>query len=102
MRGGDRQIDALRGRCSANRSGGPIVSGKRANPYAIKYPALQAWIEMAHRPQIAALERNNIITPRLIFLDRSVPDAANHGQAKRGCVNELAPIFCGLRANSGD
>jgi hypothetical protein len=32
----------------------------------------------------------------LIFLDRSVPDAAKHGQANAQGVNELAPIFCGF------
>ena len=42
----------FRVRCSANRSGDPIVAGKRANSYAINYPELQAWIEMAHRPLI--------------------------------------------------
>jgi hypothetical protein len=39
-------------RCSANRSGDPIVAGKRPNSYAINYPELQARIEMAHRPLI--------------------------------------------------
>ena len=38
--------------CSANRSGNPVVAGKRANFYAINYPLLQAWIEVAHRPLI--------------------------------------------------
>ena len=42
----------FRVRCSANRSGDPIVAGKRPNFYAINYPELQAWIEMAHRPLI--------------------------------------------------
>ena len=42
----------FRMRCSANRSGDPIVAGKRPNAYAIDYPALQARIEMAHRPLI--------------------------------------------------
>ena len=42
----------FRVRCSANRSGDPIVAGKRPNTYAINYPELQAWIEMAHRPLI--------------------------------------------------
>jgi hypothetical protein len=36
------------------------------------------------------------------FLDCSVPDAAKHGQAKRGCVNELAPIFLRIRPNPGN
>jgi len=45
-------LDFFRVRCSANRSGAPIVAGKRANSYAINYPELQAWIEMAHRALI--------------------------------------------------
>jgi hypothetical protein len=45
-------LDFFRVRCSANRPGDPIVAGKRANSYAINYPELQAWIEMAHRPLI--------------------------------------------------
>ena len=45
-------LDFFRVRCSANRSGDPIVTGKRPNSYAINYPELQAWIEMAHRPLI--------------------------------------------------
>jgi hypothetical protein len=45
-------LDFFRVRCSANRSGDPIVAGKRPNSYAINYPELQAWIEMAHRPLI--------------------------------------------------
>ena len=44
--------DFFRMRCSANRSGDPIVARKRPNSYAIKYPAMQARIEMAHRPLI--------------------------------------------------
>ena len=46
------RLDFFRVRCSANRSGDPIVAEKRANSYAINYPELQAWIEMAHRPLI--------------------------------------------------
>ena len=45
-------LDFFRVRCSANRSGNPRVAGKRANSYAIDYPQLQAWIELAHRPLI--------------------------------------------------
>jgi len=45
-------LDFFRVRCSANRSGDPIVAGKRSNYYAINYPELQAWIEIAHRPLI--------------------------------------------------
>jgi len=45
-------LDFFRVRCSANRSGDPIVAGKRPNCYAINYPELQAWIEIAHRPLI--------------------------------------------------
>ena len=45
-------LDFFRVRCSANRSGDPIVAGKRPNYYAINYPELQAWIEIAHRPLI--------------------------------------------------
>lgn len=44
--------DFLRVRRSANRSGNPIVAEKRPNCYAINYPELQAWIEIAHRPLI--------------------------------------------------
>jgi hypothetical protein len=36
------------------------------------------------------------MTPRLIFLDRSVPDAAKQGQANAQGVSELGPIFCGF------
>ena len=42
----------FRVRCSANRSGDPIVAEKRPNSYARNYPELQAWIEMAHRPLV--------------------------------------------------
>jgi hypothetical protein len=42
----------FRVRCSSNRSGDPIVAGKRSNYYAINYPELQARIEIAHRPLI--------------------------------------------------
>src|SRR6267143_103673 len=45
-------LDFFRVRCSANRSGDSIVAGKRPNSYAINYPELPAWIEMAHRPLI--------------------------------------------------
>ncbi len=45
-------LQLFRVRCSANRSGDPIVAGKRPNTYAINYPELQAWIEIAHRPLI--------------------------------------------------
>ena len=45
-------LDFFRVRCSGNRSGDPIVAGKRPNSYAINYPELKAWIEMAHRPLI--------------------------------------------------
>ena len=45
-------LDFFRVRCSAKRSGDPIVAGKRPNCYAINYPELQAWIEIAHRPLI--------------------------------------------------
>jgi hypothetical protein len=33
-------LDFFRVRCSANRSGDPIVAGKRPNSYAINYPEL--------------------------------------------------------------
>jgi len=39
-------------RCSADWSGDPIVADKRPDYYAINYPELQAWIEIAHRPLI--------------------------------------------------
>ena len=39
-------------RCSANRSGDPIVAEKRPDYHAINYPELQARIEIAHRPLI--------------------------------------------------
>lgn len=42
----------FRVRCSANRSGDPIVAEKRPDYYVINYPELQAWIEIAHRPLI--------------------------------------------------
>ena len=45
-------LDFFRVRCSASRSGDPIVAGKRPNYYAINYAELQAWIEIAHRPLI--------------------------------------------------
>ena len=45
-------LDFFRVRCSGNRSGDPIVAGKRPNYYAKNYPELQAWIEIAHRPLI--------------------------------------------------
>ena len=45
-------LDFFRVRCSANRSGDPIVAEKRPDYYAINYPELQAWIEIAHRPLI--------------------------------------------------
>ena len=45
-------LDFFRVRCSGNRSGDPIVAGKRPNSYAINYPELKVWIEMAHRPLI--------------------------------------------------
>ena len=32
----------------ANRSGYPIVAGKRPNLYVMNYPELEAWIEVAH------------------------------------------------------
>ena len=44
--------DFFRVPCSANRSGNPIVADKRPDYYAINYPELKAWIEMAHRPLI--------------------------------------------------
>jgi hypothetical protein len=50
-------------------------------------------------PQIAALERNNIIAPSIDFLERSVPDAARDGRANadaltdsRQCFAEYVPI----------
>ena len=45
-------LQLFRVRCSANRSGDPIVAEKRPDYYVINYPELQAWIEMAHRPLI--------------------------------------------------
>ena len=42
----------FRVRCSANRSGDPIVAEKRPDDHAINHPELQAWIEIAHRPLI--------------------------------------------------
>lgn len=47
-----RAVLDFRVRCSANRSGNPIVAGKRPDYYAINYPELQARIEIAHRPLI--------------------------------------------------
>lgn len=45
-------LDFFRVRCSANRSGDPIVAEKRPDYYAINYPELQARIEIAHHPLI--------------------------------------------------
>ena len=45
-------LQLFRVRCSANRSGDPIVAEKRPDYYVINYPELQAWIEIAHRPLI--------------------------------------------------
>jgi hypothetical protein len=42
----------FRVRCSANRSGDPIVAEERPDYYAIDHPELQAWIEITHRPLI--------------------------------------------------
>jgi hypothetical protein len=49
---GGAVLDFFRVRCSANRSGDPIVAEKRPDYYAINYPELQARIEIAHRPLI--------------------------------------------------
>jgi len=42
----------FRVQCSANRSGDPIVAGKRPHRDAIDYSEVQGRIEIAHRPLI--------------------------------------------------
>jgi hypothetical protein len=58
----------FRVRCSANRSGDPIVAGKRPNFYVMNDPELQAWIEMAHRPLIEVNDAARISGPTSFIL----------------------------------
>jgi hypothetical protein len=44
-------------------------------------------------PQIAALERNNIMTPSIDFLERSVPDAAKDGRANADALMDSCQRF---------
>jgi hypothetical protein len=50
-------------------------------------------------PQIAALERNNIMTPSIDFLERSVPDAAKVGRANADALMDSCQLFLRIRAN---
>jgi hypothetical protein len=52
-------------------------------------------------PQVAAPERNNIITPWVDFLDRPVLDAAKQGQANADALSNSRQ-FLRIRANTGD
>ena len=49
---GHRDVQTVQERSSSNRSGDPIVAEERPDYYAINYPELQAWIEIAHCPLI--------------------------------------------------
>ena len=62
-------LDFFRVRCSANRSGDPIVAEKRPDCHVINDPELQAWIEMAHRPLIEVDDAARRQRPHVIYLD---------------------------------
>jgi hypothetical protein len=54
-------------------------------------------------PQIAALERNSIMTPSIDFLERSVPDAAKVGRANADALMDSCQrFFCGYVPIAGD
>ena len=71
---------SFRVRRLANRSGYPIVAGKRPNFYVMNYPKLQAWIEVAHGSLIQVNDAARREWPHIIYLDdHLLADGLNHG-----------------------